>query len=683
MRNLDDYDYNSEAMPSWCGGKRDETNLFGAHGKHSGLPVMAKGVPIEILGLIARLLVNDREQGFSASRYYPSEVDQEGHLCSEIPKGANKSSDHASCPTHNEMHAFFAKYSPLPFNQYTSEQLAKAKRKQTSPFWVLLSKSRGILEVVEISRPDGFHVAVHRGSNKVDVANTKVFIKDRLEVTRLITCWENGYPCGPKSQFDCSMGTPLAITADKKNTAGDSINFAEISINVHLDAHKEAQFSRFPYRIAFAYEPLVEPIQDVLWKDKKRNLARRHKMHPHKCLSRECQEARPGDQEILEATKREVQEKKQKNVIERTDAFMRFQRPPVVLILTDTSHPLWTASDVRDACGFNQLVRSGSKRTSDLVAFEWIQIACRLAARGAVVKVFDKSQQTTLREPVDLVLDIFKTLIGDTTSYLRNTLASETPVWPARHSAAFNYRELRDKNSRRLARQCTTVFSVICVDSVPLEAFTLGSDGYDEHIGALPSLRDTIGDQVVRFNEAFTPAGHEELLVWVETMLGKCITADEICGDRSTLRDFCVVNVGVLVSTGAMHAYHLKEIVRDKDCAVLSGLFPTLSRSENVWNALAETLCLPKDYVFERLFSGIVPPTKTSLSSTGRPIWPRSLEFGQKENITAIRKGGRALTAADNMGIDLQLLFERSEVLDIAKGLLRDAEVLSQKTLTH
>ncbi|KAJ7573158.1 hypothetical protein C8J56DRAFT_903933 [Mycena floridula] len=431
------------------------------------------------------------------------------------------------------------------------------------------------------------------------------------------------------------------------------------------------------YKCAHTCDPCVipGPTPSLIWK--KRNLAHRHKMHPHKCLSRECQEARPGDQEILEATKREIQEKEQKNVIKRTDAFMRLQRPPVVLILTDTSvnwsldrdrklisyldipgdplntaqHPLWTASDVRDACGFNQLVRSGSKRTSDLVAFEWIQIACRLAVRGAVVKVFDKSQQTTLREPVDVVLDIFKTLIG-------NTLASETPVWPARHSAAFNYRELRDKNSRRLARQCTTVFSVICVDSIPLEAFTLGSDGYDKHIGALPSLRDTIGDQVVRFNEAFTPAGLAELLVWVETMLGKCIAADEICGDRSTLRDFCVVNVGVLVSTGAMHAYHLKEIVRDKDCAVLSGLFPTLSRSENVWNALAETLCLPKDYVFERLFSGIVPPTKTSLSSTGRPIWPRSLEFGQKENLRAIRKGGRALTAADIMGIDSQLLFE-------------------------
>ncbi|KAJ7573394.1 hypothetical protein C8J56DRAFT_1033840 [Mycena floridula] len=80
--------------------------------------------------------------------------------------------------THDEMHAFFAKNLPVPF-KYASEQLAKAKGKQTSPFWVLLSKSRGILEVVEVNRPDGFHVAAHRGCDKVGIADAKVFIAFR------------------------------------------------------------------------------------------------------------------------------------------------------------------------------------------------------------------------------------------------------------------------------------------------------------------------------------------------------------------------------------------------------------------------------------------------------------------------------------------------------------------------
>ncbi|KAJ7576707.1 hypothetical protein C8J56DRAFT_785842, partial [Mycena floridula] len=87
--------------------------------------------------------------------------------------------------THDEMHAFFAKNLPVPF-KHASEQLAKAKGKQTSPFWVLLSKSRGILEVVEVNRPDGFHVAAHRGGDKVGIADAKVFIGTHFLLDSLI-----------------------------------------------------------------------------------------------------------------------------------------------------------------------------------------------------------------------------------------------------------------------------------------------------------------------------------------------------------------------------------------------------------------------------------------------------------------------------------------------------------------
>ncbi|KAJ7580399.1 hypothetical protein C8J56DRAFT_961506, partial [Mycena floridula] len=53
------------------------------------------------------------------------------------------------------------------------------QRQTKSPFWVLLSKSRGILEIVEVNRPDGFHVAAHRGGDKVGIADAKVFIAFR------------------------------------------------------------------------------------------------------------------------------------------------------------------------------------------------------------------------------------------------------------------------------------------------------------------------------------------------------------------------------------------------------------------------------------------------------------------------------------------------------------------------
>ncbi|KAJ7571893.1 hypothetical protein C8J56DRAFT_1176640 [Mycena floridula] len=229
---------------------------------------------------------------------------------------------------------------------------------------------------------------------------------------------------------------------------------------------------------------------------------------------------------MVEASERDVQEWHDPLVIKHMDAFLHLQRQPLVMILTDSSrawndkearklfdhleieetiynkryHPMWQAEDVRRHCLFNSVITVQSK-SGTLIAHEWIQIPCRMAVKGAAVKVTDIAGGNILfEETPDLVMDIFGTLLGETLCDVQKTY----PVWPSRHHDGIT--EFHDL----AIGHCLLNLAVICVDSQPREAFTRALDGYDTYIESL----DISKPHEIRVNSEFHVTGREELFSW-------------------------------------------------------------------------------------------------------------------------------------------------------------------------